>query len=66
MSNASDREKQIFLELDKMINDNLEKLEYTVTVGFGRMKYERLLTVYTYVKTSIKAISEILQKLVKL
>jgi len=66
MSKSSDKEKAMFLELDKMINDNLGKLEYSMTVGFTRMKYERLLTVYTYVKTSIKAISEILQILVKL
>jgi hypothetical protein len=66
ISDMTDRERSIFVELDRSLADSLEKLEYTMIHGYSSFQYEKLLTIYQYLKTNIKVVSEILQKIVKL
>jgi hypothetical protein len=54
---------ETFKTLENEINENIRKLEFVMANSFSQFKYERLLTIYLYIKTSIKVISEILKKI---
>lgn len=64
-SDFTEKENQIFSQLDKMLAENINKLEFVILKVFKTFEYERLLTIYIYLKSSLNIISEIVEKAIK-
>jgi hypothetical protein len=65
-SEMTDTEKAMFLELDRTLTDSLEKFEYVMGTAYQALEYEKLLTVYMYLKSTVNFVSGLLQNLSQL
>jgi len=61
----STQERKVFDTLITMTNDNIKKLEFIILYQYNALQYEKLLTIYLYIKSSALAISEILKNILK-
>jgi hypothetical protein len=63
-TNFSSKEKSTYSKLVKILEENIDKLDYILKVSFETIEYNKLLHTYVYIQTSVVTVTEIVTTLI--
>lgn len=60
----SDNEKKVFNFLEIKMKENQDKLNIVITEQFNKLSYKKLMTIYMYIKMSVKSYSDLIKEFI--